>query len=222
MIEWLNSTVLTLADTPVSWAEVLGVVTGLVTVWCAARENILTWPVGLANSALFLVLFLDAKLYADSILQIFFLVLGLYGWWKWVFGKAATDAKLPVRRTTATEWLTLATIATAAQVALTWWLATHTDSPIPFWDASILVLSLVATYGQARKLLESWWIWITVDVISVPVYLSRDLVPTAVLYVIFGCMCVVGLLDWRRSYRDHTTVAGKPEAIAGVAAEAAP
>jgi nicotinamide mononucleotide transporter len=204
MIDWLNSTALTLLDTPVSWAEVLGVVTGLVTVWFAARENILTWPVGLANSALFLVLFLEAKLYADSILQVFFIVLGLYGWWKWIFGRATDEAKLPVRRTTINEWIALAFIAATAQAALTYWLATHTDSPIPFWDASILVLSLVATYGQARKLLESWWVWITVVIISVPVYLIRDLKPTAVLYFVFGIMCVIGLLDWRRSYRTHT------------------
>jgi nicotinamide mononucleotide transporter len=88
-----------------------------------------------------------------------------------------------------------------AQAGWTLWLARHTDSPVPFWDASVLVLSLGATWAQAKKLLESWGLWIVVDAISVPLYLSRELVPTALLYGIFGVMCVVGLHGWLGSYR---------------------
>jgi nicotinamide mononucleotide transporter len=75
-------------------------------------------------------------------------------------------------------------------------LSRHTDSPAPAADASILTLSLAATYGQAQKLLESWWVWIVVDVVSVPLYVSRALYPTALLYAVFGGLCVKGLMEW--------------------------
>ena len=79
------------------------------------------------------------------------------------------------------------------------WLAHATDSPAPLADATVLSLSLAATWGQAEKLVESWWIWIAVDVISVPLYVSRSLYPTAGLYVIFGILCVFGLRGWSRT-----------------------
>ena len=214
MIHWLSSTALHLFGADVSWAEVLGDLTGAASVWWAARERVATWPVGIVNSCLFLVLFLDAKLYADSALQVAFIVLGAYGWWRWSPGAEARDGGERVRRTTLPEWGALGAATVVAQAALTWWLTRHTDSPAPFWDASILVLSLVATYGQAKKLVESWWIWITVDLISVPLLVSRHLVPTALLTAGFGLLCVVGLRDWTRTLRGDRTDAVEPVAVA--------
>lgn len=199
LLEWLNSTAFHLLGADVSWAEVLGDLTGALTVWWAARENVWNWPVGNINAALFLVLFVDAKLYADSLLQVVFIVLGFYGWWQWTLGRGRPDAELPVRRTTGREWLLMVGVAAVAQAGWTAWLAGHTDSPVPCWDASVLVLSLVAVWGQARKLLESWYVWIAVDVISVPLYINRGLRPTALLYAVFGCLCVVGWRTWNRS-----------------------
>jgi nicotinamide mononucleotide transporter len=199
LIEWLNGTAFHLLGADVSWAEVLGDLTGALCVWWAARENVWNWPIGNLNGALFLVLFVDAKLYADSILQVVFIVLGFYGWWQWTLGTGQLATELPVRRTTNQEWLLMVGAAVVAQACWTTWLAVHTDSPVPFWDASVLVLSLVAVWGQARKLIESWYVWIVVDVISVPLYISRELRPTAVLYAAFGGLCVVGWRTWRRS-----------------------
>jgi nicotinamide mononucleotide transporter len=90
----------------------------------------------------------------------------------------------------------------------TWWLARQTDSPVPLWDGSVLTLSLAATYGQARKLLESWWIWILVDVLSIPLYVVRGLYPTAVLYALFLALCIVGLRAWRRELQPPLPVPG--------------
>ena len=97
----------------------------------------------------------------------------------------------------------MAVAGTAVMASWTWWLAERTDSPEPLWDSSILALSLVATYGQARKRLESWWLWIVVDVISVPLYLRRGLVPTAAVYAVFLELCVLGLREWRAAQRDE-------------------
>ncbi|MBL8955242.1 MAG: nicotinamide mononucleotide transporter [Myxococcaceae bacterium] len=183
----------------VKWAEVLGDVTGAACVWLVARQHVLNWPLGLLNNVFWAVLFFHSKLYADATLQGFFFALGVYGWVLWARRRPGDAApKLPVRRTTRREWAALGAAAVPATAAATVVLARLTDSPVPFWDSLVLTLSLAATYGQANKLLESWWVWILVDVISVPLYLSRGLYPTAALYVVFFMLCIKGLRDWSR------------------------
>ena len=201
LVGWLNLTAVQLWGVDVSWAEVLGDVTGLASVWWAARERIWTWPVGIVNSALFLVLFVDAKLYANGFLQVVFIVLGFYGWWTWVGRHGPQHTLTVIRRTHRREWIGLIAVGIPALAAWTAWLMFRTDSPAPFWDSLTLVLSVLAIYAQAKKLLESWWIWITVDLISVPLYLSRGLYPTAGLYVVFGGLCIMGLRDWTATMR---------------------
>lgn len=183
---------------PVTWAELVGDVTGALCVWLVARQHLWNWPIGLANNAFFFLLFWESKLYGDAVLQVVFAALAVYGWWTWARGDVRQHAPLPVRRTRRDEWLVLASLTLVATVLAATWLARHTDSPVPLWDASVLTLSLAATYGQTRKLLESWWLWIAVDVLSVPLYVVRSLYPTAVLYVVFLVLCVLGLRAWSR------------------------
>jgi nicotinamide mononucleotide transporter len=177
--------------------ELVGAAAGLACVWLVARASIWNWPVSILNTALYFAVFLRARLYGDALLQVVFTALNLYGWWSWRFG-GNDGSELPIRRATRAEisWgggLSLAGIALAALV-----LEHRTDSPVPIWDASVLVLSLAATWAQAKKILESWWVWILVDVISVPLYVARELYPTAVLYALFLLICVFGLREWRR------------------------
>lgn len=201
VVSWLQQTAFVLWGAQVSWAEVLGDVSGVACVVLVAREQIWNWPLGLANNVFWCLLFFRAKLYADSALQIVFFALGAYGWWLWLRGEHGRNAALPIRRTTAREWRWLASATVLATAMLATVLARGTDSPVPLWDASVLTLSLAATYGQAHKLLESWWLWIAVDVISVPLYVVRQLYPTALVYALFGVLCVMGLNGWRRSLR---------------------
>lgn len=193
----------------VTWAELIGDVTGVACVWLVARQHILNWPVGLANNAFFFLLFWWSKLYGDAVLQIVFAILAVYGWWQWATGDPERRREdLPVRRTTRREWVGLAAATLAGSLAGAYWLAHMTDSPVPTWDATVFAMSLAATYGQAKKLLESWWIWIAVDMLSVPLYVVRRLYPTAALYVAFFCLCIVGLRAWRRDLAATTTTAG--------------
>jgi len=185
-----------------SLVEWIGAAAGLACVWLVARANIWNWPVSILNTTLYFVVFLRASLYADASLQVVFTALGLYGWWSWRFG-GALGGELAIRRATRVEALVaaLASLAGTALSALV--LAGATDSPVPIWDSSVLVLSLAATWAQARKILESWWVWILVDVISVPLYVARDLYPTALLYTLFLALCVVGLRHWTVLLREQ-------------------
>jgi nicotinamide mononucleotide transporter len=187
---------------PTTWAELLGFATGAVNVWLVVRQNILNWPIGIANVILLGLVFLDGGLYADAGLQVVYVALQLYGWWVWLYGGEGRDA-LPVRRTRRAEWAGLVAAGAAGTALLTWALSEWTDSTVPFWDALTTSISLMATYGQSRKLLESWWLWITADLVYIPLYLYKDLKLTGVLYVIFLALCVSGLLAWRRDLRSR-------------------
>ncbi len=195
---------------PISWAEIIGDATGATCVWLVARQNIWNWFIGILNNVFFFLIFWWTKLYGDAVLQIVFAALAVYGWIVWARGGERREAKLPVRRTTLGEWKGLGLVTAGATLLASLWLARATDSPYPLWDSSVLTLSLAATYGQAKKLLESWWLWIGVDVLSIPLYIARGLYPTAALYAVFLGLCILGLRTWQRELGPSTP----PEAAA--------
>lgn len=184
--------------------EWIGALAGLICVWLVARASIWNWPVSIVNTTLYFAVFLRARLYGDALLQVVFTLLGIYGWWSWRFGGAG-GAELPLRRVTRSEIYLAAAAALTGTALSALILARATDSPVPVWDSSVLLLSLIATWAQARKILESWWVWIAVDVISVPLYVSRELYPTALLYTLFLALCVLGLRRWTVLLREQTS-----------------
>lgn len=194
-------TAFTLWGEAFSWAEVIGAVTGILCVWWVTQENIWNFPMGLANNVFLLVLFVDAKLYADGLLQVIFFGLGIYGWIVWARGDGGgrRGDQEPVRRTTTTEWRVMGAAGAALWAVAYLWLDVHTDSPVPIWDSLALALSLVATYGQARKLVESWLVWIAVDLVSIPLFWNRDLPLIALLYLVYLTLCIQGSMNWNRS-----------------------
>src|SRR3978361_377010 len=99
---WLNTPVFTSFGAPTTWAEVLGFAPGAAWVWFVARQNVVNWPLGIANNVLFIVLFVSAGLFADAGLQVVYIVLALYGWWQWVAGGEARS-ELPGSRTSAAQ-----------------------------------------------------------------------------------------------------------------------
>lgn len=125
-----------------------------------------------------------------------YLVLAAYGWWSWLYA-GEVHGYLRDSRTTPAEWTALAAVGLVAVVAL-WVVLEHiTDSTMAVGDAATTVLSLAATWGQRRKKVESWWLWIAADIVYVPLYASKGLWLTGVLYLVFLALCVKGLLAWR-------------------------
>lgn len=201
LLDWMNSAAIpSLLGTPVSWIEIIGFVTGAACVYGVARQKLWNWPIGILNNLAFTILFLGAGLYGESVLQVIFAAVAVYGWYNWVRGNARTAGRndLPIRDASRTEAV-VALAATALGTAGIAMILTHgTDSQVPWPDAFVLTASLVATYGQARKIFQHWYVWILIDVVSIPLYLSRGLTLTAILYVGFLALCIYGLIDWRR------------------------
>jgi len=178
--------------------EIVGVLFGIVAVWLTTRENPWCWPLGLVNVGLFILVFHEARLYADMGLQVIYVLLCLYGWHQWLRGGPGRGA-LPVSRAPRGALLLLASVGFAGALLLGLTLYRHTDASLPFWDSATASFSLVAQWMQARKWIENWAVWIVVDVVYVGMYVSKRLLPTAGLYAVFVGLAVLGLVQWRRS-----------------------
>jgi nicotinamide mononucleotide transporter len=185
--------------TGVNFTEILGFITGAINVWLLARQNIWNWPVGLANNALYVAVFLGSGLYGDAGLQLVYIALGVYGWWIWAHPGAR--AELRVERTPRATWAWLIPVTLLAAISLSFFLRRFTDSTVPAWDGLTTALSLAATYGQCKKHLDSWWIWIAADLIYIPLYVYKNLWLTSGLYFVFLLLCVVGLREWSKALR---------------------
>jgi nicotinamide mononucleotide transporter len=179
--------------------EWIGFVSGVLCVWWVVKERVANWPVGIVNCIAWLILLWINAIYLNAILQLVYIVISVYGWWHWLWGGESRDS-LPVRFATSTERLRAAAIIAAGTVAGARLMMLAGDAA-PVWDALTTITSVVAIYWQARKIYESWILWLSVDIIYFALYGSQDLWLTALTQVAFGAMCVVGLRDWRRSMR---------------------
>lgn len=200
LLDLLTWQLFAIAGQPVTVVEAIGFVTGALCVWAVARQDIWNWPLGLVSNAAFFALFLGVGLYADALLQVAFAAISVYGWINWARRRGG-GSHLPVRRARTSEVVFGLAAALIATVVVALLLAAETDSAVPWPDAFVLAFSLLATWGQARKLIEQWWVWIAVDVVSVPLYLVKGLWLTAVLYTGFLALCVWGLVGWTRALR---------------------
>ena len=178
-----------------TWTEWLGAVTGLWCVWLVVREHVWNWPIGILNNLFFLVLFWESGLYADSLLQIVYAGIAVWGWWAWLHGDRG--GPLVVTRAPLARLGGSGALAALGTVGLGFILARFTPSTVPFLDAWTTCLSLAAQYLQGRKFLESWILWITADIFYIGLYLQKGLVLTAIVYAVFLTMCLFGYRRWR-------------------------
>lgn len=177
--------------------EAIAALLGLANVWLVVRRSIWNYPFGLAMVALYFFVFWDAKLYSDALLQIFFFVIQLFGWWNWARAPQVDDgiAVEQMGMMARFNWLAVTLLASVA-----WGFGMHrfTDAAAPFVDATVAGLSVAAQLLQSLRRFESWALWIAVDVIAVGLYAWRGLFPTSALYFIFLLMAVAGFVEWRR------------------------
>ncbi len=194
IIHWLSA----------SYIEVLGALLGLVYIFLSIRQNIFTWPVGLLTSALYVYVFYVSKFYADMALQVYYVLVSIYGWYYWLKGKPAGQGNTsPVERTPSRYWLPMSAFAVALFLLIAFVLKDYTDSPIPVWDALTTALSIVATWMLARKYIENWLLWIFIDSLSSVLYGVKNLWPTVVLFIVYTIMAVQGYFSWKKDLVRH-------------------
>ncbi len=189
MIKWLSGNCI----------ELLGAVLGIAYIFFSIRQSILTWPVGLLTSVLYVWVFFASKLYADMGLQMYYVVISIYGWYEWLRGNQSNHS-VPIKVSRLSSKLGfMLSIVSLFLFFLIWFiLKNYTDSPVPMADALSTALSIVATWMLARKILEHWLVWIFVDAFSIGLFIYKDLLPTVILFVVYTVMAVAGFIEWKK------------------------
>lgn len=190
-------------DYPISYAELIGTLFGLVSVYFASRANILTWGTGIVNEIFLFILFFQVQLYADMFLQMYFFFVTLYGWYKW--NSKTTETK--ISETSFRNKIFLAVsiligtlISGVLFTNIHLYLPTYfkIQAAYPFTDSFVMVSSIVATVLLAKKKIENWYLWIVVDLVCVILYFKKGVYILSFEYFIFLGLASYGLYHWKK------------------------
>ena len=183
--------------------ELLGTVVGLIYLWLEYRASIYLWIAGIVMPAIYIFIYYDAGLYADFGINIYYLLIALYGWLAWktgfrLSGKKQDVGELPISHAPKCVWPRIVVGYIVAQLFITWILINYTDSTVPIADSFTTALSIVGLWMLARKYIEQWWVWCVVDVASSALYIYKELYFTAVLYAVYAIIAIFGYRKWKK------------------------
>ncbi|NJN26858.1 MAG: nicotinamide mononucleotide transporter [Cyclobacteriaceae bacterium] len=183
--------------------ELIAAALGFVAIFLQIKQHVCYWLVSIVMVSMYIYIYIDARLYADMSLQVYYLVVSFYGWYLWMFGESKSHQPTGLGVSTSSRSLIalLAGISVLLFFLISWILTTFTDSDLPYWDAFTTALSFVATWMLARKKIENWLIWVVVDAVSSVIYLYKGLYPTAILFVFLTVLAVVGYRNWQKDLR---------------------
>lgn len=176
--------------------EIAGVITGLLSVYFAVKEDNRTWSIGILNAAMFGVMFFVGRYYVNVGLQALYVLYNLYSWRMWLRGGPQNTPPAPTR-TPRAAWLPLLLAVAGFAVLFGWVFDNFTDGALPYWDALTTALSLVAQYALTRKWLENWGIWITANAIYIGLGVAGGNYWFAALQVAYIALSVSGYVRWR-------------------------
>lgn len=191
-----------------SLLEPPAVIVSALSVWLTTRRKMLSWPIGLISVSLYGWVFWKAKLYSNILLQFTFAVLQAYGWWCWSknlsMSKNSPRGEIVVKRIPPGLGAIHLLVGAAGSVMLGYLMSSMTDAAVPWIDAALTSFSLVAQLWLARQYVACWWLWIIIDTIYVVVFGFKELYLTAVLYMIFIILAIMGLRSWQQALNLQT------------------
>ena len=179
-----------------SLLEIFGTLSGIAGVWLTIKKNIWCFPAGLVNVGLYGILFFKEKLYADAILQLFYIALLAYGWWQWNI--KAEQNEFSIIRIHRKIWIILILTCLTSTAILGFVFSHATDAALPFLDSFLTSASLIAQWMIARKKIENWLVWILADTIYIGMYIYKGLHLTALLYIVFILLAIRGYREWNK------------------------
>lgn len=183
--------------------EILGVVTGFICVWLAARNNIWNFPITILSVFFYIIVFYRARLYADMGLQFYFLGMAIYGWYYWIDRSDSGEEIKPVQRITpALIGIGILGIGIFTVLFGTF-LDRQTDAFAPYLDSLCAGGSLFGSFLLSRRIMENWLVWIIVDVIYLYLYVSKELYLTTLLYLAYIVVAVFGYREWKKNWEKH-------------------
>ena len=209
----INTVMFTFWNYPMSYLEFVGTIFNLWCVYLAARNKVLSWPIGLVGIILYMFLFYQIQLYSDLFEQVYFFVTTFYGWWLWtrtVKNKAGQTQELKISFSSPRKniaWLVVTLVGTIvlgyfmSKINLIFPTYFPVPASFPYLDAFTTIMSFVATILMAKRRVECWYYWILVDIIGVALYFAKDVRFISLEYVIFLIIATKGLVDWIKKYQ---------------------
>ena len=177
--------------------EIIGTLVGLLYLWLEYRASIYLWIASIIMPAIYIFVYYQAGLYADFGINIYYLLIAVYGWFAWKHGSGVSQ-ELPITRVPLSKVPWLSGVFLLTFLAIVWILKSFTDSNVPWLDSFTTALSIVGMWMLARKYIEQWWVWIVVDVVSSGLYIYKELYFTAALYAIYALIVIWGYKKWKQ------------------------
>lgn len=183
--------------------EIVGVAIGLIYLWLEYKASIYLWIASIVMPAIYLFVYYDAGLYADTALNIYYLVIAIYGWIAWKYNisfssKKTQKKELKISHVAPRQWISLILLYAVSQIVTSTLLINFTDSDVPWLNGLTTALSIVGMWMLARKYIEQWIVWLVVDILSAGLYIYKGLYPTAALYLLYTVIAVFGYMKWKK------------------------
>jgi nicotinamide mononucleotide transporter len=180
--------------------EVVAVVFGLIYILLAAKENVWCWPAGFIGTGTSIYLFWDGSLYMESALNVYYLLMAIFGWWQWQYG-SKTNSKLAIRSLDLKEHLTILVLISVLTLISGYLLSTNTDAALPYLDSFTTWSAVITTWMVTRKILENWLYWIVINSAAIYLYIERDFLLYALLFGLYVVIAIFGYRQWLNNIR---------------------
>ena len=194
MITWIQENIV----------EIIGVCLAFFYLLLEIKQKWTMWIVGIISSAFYVYIFFQNKLYAQMGLNSYYVAMSIYGLYCWKFLKNKKQEAIKINNITTKKALKLSITTIIIFAILSYILLHFTDSPIPYPDAFVAALSIVATWMLARKIIEQWYVWIFADLLSIGMCIYQKLYATSILFIVYCIMSLIGLIEWKKIIRQET------------------
>jgi nicotinamide mononucleotide transporter len=184
--------------------EILGTIVGLVYLYLEYKASIHLWIAGIIMPAIYIFIYWDAGLYADFGINVYYLLVALYGWFLWKYGnknkcsEASNGNELPISKIPKRLIFPSILVFVLTFILILYILISFTDSNVPYLDSFTTALSIVGMWMLAKKFIEQWWVWIVVDLVSAGLYVYKELYLTSGLYALYAVIAFFGYLNWKK------------------------
>ena len=206
MFHWINLFLQQLKET--GWIEWLAVAFGVAEVLLAKANQVALYPAGIAGTLLSIYLFVTSGLYAESLLNLYYVIMSIYGWWYWI--KKKNLPPVQITNTHKKEWFTVGVIVVGGFIVLYAILKDFTPSTVPFWDALVSATAWAGMWLLAKRKIENWILLNLSNLVAIPLLFYKHLILYAVLTIFLFVVGVQGYLKWSKTKKKENTFAANP------------
>ena len=187
--------------------EIIAVFFGFLSVWFSKNNNILVFPTGMINTSIFVYLLLKWSLLGDMIINAYYFIMSIYGWYFWLKGTNNTVSPISKVSNTDIRIVVLLFISSSAFVSLVYTFFDKWETIVSYIDILTTAIFFAAMWLMAKRKVESWIFWIVGNIISVPLYLHKGLAFTSIQYFIFTVIAIAGYIKWKELYNKQIQTA---------------